>query len=174
MGCTIALEYLARGGGRVARLVLMNGPLKLARTPEFPWSMSEEQLDTYLDGLAARWPEAEREFSRGAVLDPNSALADLYYQVALQTPLEMAMRIVREQLAIDHVPVIPQLQVPVLALYGRHDPYYPAELAQYIAERAQRGSYAIFEHSAHAPQFDEPDRFCQVIGDFVRQHGGDA
>ena len=29
MGCTISLEYLSRGGGRVGRLVLMNGPLKL-------------------------------------------------------------------------------------------------------------------------------------------------
>ena len=34
MGCTISLEYLARGGGRVARLVLMNGPIRLARTDD--------------------------------------------------------------------------------------------------------------------------------------------
>ncbi len=53
MGCTISLEYLARGGGRVGRLVLMNGPLKLTKTPEFPWTMSDEQLSGYLDGLAA-------------------------------------------------------------------------------------------------------------------------
>ena len=115
MGCTISLEYLSRGGGRVGRLVLMNGPLKLTQTPEFPWTMTEEQLRGYLDDLGARWPDSEEAFSRGALRDPKSAYADLYYQVALQTPLEMAMRIVDEQVRINHIPVLPTLQIPVLA-----------------------------------------------------------
>jgi pimeloyl-ACP methyl ester carboxylesterase len=167
MGCTISLEYLARGGGRIGRLVLVNGPLKLTQTPEFPWTMTEEQLRGYLDDLAARWPDAEEEFSRGALRDPHSAYADLYYQVALQTPLEMAMRIVDEQVKIDHTTVLPTLQLPVLAAYGRHDPYYPIALAEYIAASAPKGSYVVFEESAHAPHYEEPDRFCEVIREFT-------
>src|SRR4051812_24477380 len=115
MGCTISLEYLSRGGGRVGRLVLMNGPLRLTQTPEFPWTMPEEQLRGYLDDLAARWPDSEEDFSRGALRDGTSSYADLYYQVALQTPLELAMRIVEEQVKIDHRSVLPTLQIPVLA-----------------------------------------------------------
>jgi non-heme chloroperoxidase len=167
MGCTISLEYLARGGGRVARLVLMNGPLRLTQTPEFPWTMTEEQLRGYLDDLAAGWPDAEEAFSRGALRDPDSAYADLYYQVALQTPLETAMRIVDEQLKIDHVPVLPTLQLPVLAAYGRFDPYYPIALAEYIAGHAAHGRHVVFEESAHAPHYEEPDRFFEVIRDFT-------
>jgi len=168
MGCTISLEYLSRGGGRVARLVLMNGPLKLTQTPEFPWTMTEEQLRGYLDDLAARWPDAEEAFSRGALRDPHSAYADLYYQVALQTPLELAMRIVDEQVKIDHIPVLRILEIPVLAAYGRYDPYYPIALAEYIADSAPRGSHVVFEESAHAPHYEEPDRFVEVIRDFTR------
>ena len=167
MGCSISLEYLARGGGRVARLVLMNGPLRLTQTPEFPWTMTQEQLRGYLDDLAARWPDAEEAFSRGALRDPDSAYADLYYQVALQTPLEMAMRIVDEQVAIDHIPVLPTLRIPVLAAYGRHDPYYPVALAEYIAASTPQGSHVVFEESAHAPHYEEPDRFCEVIREFT-------
>ena len=111
----------------------MNGPLKLTQTPEFPWTMTEEQLRGYLDDLGARWPDSEEAFSRGALRDPASAYADLYYQVALQTPLELAMRIVDEQVRIDHIPVLPTLQIPVLAAYGRYDPYYPIALAEFIA-----------------------------------------
>jgi pimeloyl-ACP methyl ester carboxylesterase len=168
MGCTIALEYLARDGERVGRLVLVNGPLKLTTTPEFPWTMSEEQLRGYLDGLAAGWPDAEEAFSRGALRDPRSSYADLYYQVALQTPLELAMRIVDAQARIDHIPVLPTLAIPVLAAYGRHDPYYPAALAEYIAAHARDGSHVIFEESAHAPHYEEPERFCTVVGAFAR------
>ena len=167
MGCTISLEYLSRGGGRVGRLVLMNGPLKLTQTPEFPWTMTEEQLRGYLDDLAARWPDSEDDFSRGALRDPRSAYADLYYQVALQTPLELAMRIVDEQVKVNHIPVLSTLQIPVLAAYGRYDPYYPIALAEFIAERAPRGSCVVFEESAHAPHYEEPDRFVEVIRDFT-------
>jgi len=167
MGCTISLEYLSRGGGRVGRLVLMNGPLKLTQTPEFPWTMTEEQLRGYLDDLAARWPDAEEAFSRGALRDPNSAYADFYYSVALQTPLELAMRIVDEQAKIDHIPVLPTLKMPVLAAYGRHDPYYPITLAEYIAANTPNGRHVVFEESAHAPHYEEPDRFCAVIRDFT-------
>ncbi len=167
MGCTISLEYLSRGGGRVGRLVLVNGPIKLTQTPEFPWSMTEEQLRGYLDDLAAGWPDAEEVFSRGALRDPSSAYADLYYRVALQTPLEVAMRIVEEQAKIDHRPVLPTLRIPVLAAYSRHDPYYPIALAEYIAAHAPNGSHVVFEESAHAPHYDEPDCFCEVIRAFA-------
>jgi non-heme chloroperoxidase len=171
MGCSISLQYLAEGGDRAARLVLMNGPIRLTRTPEFPWTMTEAELDAYLDDLAANWPDAERTFAEGALLDPSSAYADLYYRVALQTPLELAMRIVREQLKLDYIAFLPQISIPVLALYGRHDPYYPPELAEYIASSVQHGERAILEHSAHAPHYDEPDRFCEVVGAFARRVG---
>jgi non-heme chloroperoxidase len=168
MGCSISLEYLARGGEGAARLVLMNGPLRLTRTPEFPWTMSEEQVRGYLEELAADWPEAERSFSHGALRDPGSAYAELNYQVALQTPLELAIRIVEEQLLLDHTSLLPALRLPVLALYGRHDPYYPVALAEYIAEHCADGRQVIFEESAHAPHSEETARFCEVVGDFAR------
>jgi pimeloyl-ACP methyl ester carboxylesterase len=169
MGCSISLEYLRLGGVGAARLVLMNGPIRLTRTPEFPWSMPEDQVMAYLDALPASWPASEREFARGALLDPDSDYADLYYRVALQTPLETAMRIVHEQLRLDYVGLLPELSIPVLAIYGRHDPYYPVELAEFIASSVERGEYAIFENSAHAPPYEEPDRFCEVVGEFARR-----
>jgi non-heme chloroperoxidase len=169
MGCSISLEHLARGGDRVAKLMLVNGPIRLTQTPEFPWTMSEEQLRGYLDGLAAGWPDAEIEFARGALRDPDSAYADLYYRVALQTPLETAMRIVDEQIRLDYRTLLPTLQLPVLAAYGRHDPYYPISLAEWIAEQAPNGSYVVFEESAHAPHYEEPERFCEVVGELARR-----
>ena len=168
MGCTISLEYLSRGGGRVGRLVLMNGPLKLTQTPEFPWTMSEEQLRGYLDDLGARWPDSEEDFSRGALRDPDSAYADLYYQVALQTPLELAMRIVDEQVKIDHIPVLPTLQMPVLAAYGRYDPYYPIALAEFIAERAPRAEATSSSRRAPTRRTTRsPTASVEVIRDFT-------
>lgn len=168
MGCSISLEYLARGGDRAARLVLINGPIRLQRSPDFPWAMPPEQLQGYMESLAAGWPGAELEFARGALRDPEDPFADVYYRIALQTPLEMSIRIVEEQAKLDHAQALADLDIPVLAIYGRHDPYYPTELAQYIAERAKDGRHVIFEHSAHPVHYEEPERFREVIADFTR------
>jgi pimeloyl-ACP methyl ester carboxylesterase len=169
MGCSISLQYLAEAGDRVAKLVLINGPVKLTQTPEFPWTMTEAEVNAYLDDLAANWPDAERTFAEGALLDPSSAYADLYYRVALQTPLDLAVHIVREQLKLDFLPLLPRISIPVLALYGRRDPYYPSELAEYIAAHVPNGRHVIFEESAHAPHYEEPARFAEVIAEFARE-----
>jgi len=47
--------------------------------------------------------------------------------------------------------VVRSLAIPVLAIYGRHDPYYPIELAEWIAATAPRGQALIMEQSAHLP-----------------------
>ena len=169
MGCSISLEYLARDGGRVARLVLVNGPIKLTRSADFPWTMTEETLHGYLDALADRWPRSEREFvsdtlaTRGTEED-----FDLLYRVALQTPLDIAIRVVEEQARLDHRALLPRLAIPVLAAYGRFDPYYPVELGAYIAERVPEGSAVVFEESAHAPHIEETRCFCEVVTAFAR------
>jgi non-heme chloroperoxidase len=171
MGCSISLEYLARDGDRASRLALVNGPVKLTKSPELPWTMTEEEVLAYIDDLVATWPTAEREFANVSLLDEDadSDFARLYARVALQTPLDLAVQIVLEQMKLDHIPVLRGLEIPVLALYGRHDPFYPVELAEWIAANARHGEYAIFEQSAHALHYDEPDRFAEVIAAFARR-----
>jgi non-heme chloroperoxidase len=168
MGCSISLQYLARGGDRAARLVLINGPVKLESDEGFDGGLAPGQLDTYVDDLVAGWPGSELEFARDAVVDAAGRYTDFYYQTALQTELIDSIRIVREQARLDHRAVLACLGVPVLALYGRHDPYYDEGLARYIAETAPVGSYLMFEESAHPIHYEEPERFRQVIGEFAR------
>ena len=55
----------------------------------------------------------------------------------------------------------------MLAAYGRLDPYYPVELAAYIAARVPAGASVVFEESAHAPQIEETRRFCEVVAAFA-------
>jgi non-heme chloroperoxidase len=169
MGCSISLQYLSRGGGRVGRLVLMNGPIVLRASDDFPFGVQPDQLDGYLDGLAAGWPEAELDFVRESMREPDGAFSQFSFQVAMQTPLEMAMRIVRAQTELDHRGALADLEIPVLAIYGGLDPYYPTDLAAWIAERAKDGRHEIFENSAHAAHHDEADRFAAVVGAFANE-----
>lgn len=169
MGCTVALRHMERGGAGVARLVLLNGPLRLTRTDDFPDTMGEEQLEGYLADLAARWPASERDFQGEAHLDPGGPLADWAYAIALQTPLDVALRVVREQARLDMRAAVRELRVPVLAAYSTRDPYYPTSLGEWIAANAPDGRLATFEHSAHGTPVEEPAAFVAALEAFIAE-----
>jgi pimeloyl-ACP methyl ester carboxylesterase len=167
MGCTVSLVYMGSGGARVGRLVLMNGPLRLTPAPGFPFGLEPERLEGYIDDLARNWPLNERTFAAESLLEPDEERVDWLVRIALQTQLDVALRLVREQARLDLRGVVERLEVPVLAAYGRHEPWWPPELADWIAEHAPRGERVVFEQSAHCPPLEEVECFCAVLEDFA-------
>ena len=167
MGCTVSLTHLHSGAPRVGRLVLVNGPLRLTRAPDFPYGLEPERLDGYIEDLARTWPLNERPFVTESLLDPDPEHVDWLLRIALQTPLDVALRLIREQATLDLRGVVESLEVPVLAAYSRHEPWWPLALAEWIAEHAPHGERVIFERSAHCTPFEEVERFCAVLEDFA-------
>jgi len=171
MGCSVSLEYLARhGAGAVARLVLINGPIRLTATEDFPHAMAPGTVEDVLEDLAAHWPSRERAFVAASIRAPHADQVEWLWQIALQTPLDVALAAVRRQLELDHRALVCALPVPVLAAYGRHDPYYPVALADWIATNAPRGERVIFERSAHCIPFEEGPRFRDCLEAFIARH----
>jgi pimeloyl-ACP methyl ester carboxylesterase len=57
--------------------------------------------------------------------------------------------------------------VPTLIVWGRRDPIIPVSHAG-TANRGMPGSrLEVFDDAGHFPQLDEPDRFADVLGEFV-------
>jgi pimeloyl-ACP methyl ester carboxylesterase len=173
MGCSVALQHMARGGRGVARLVLINGPIKLARSEDdsFPWSMTEEVLEGYFSDMEEHWPSQERQFITDSLHRPPADLVNTLFAITQQAPLEGLLRIVRAQAKLDFRDLLPRIEVPVLALYGRHDPYYPVELGGWIAQQCPRGEAVVFEESAHYPFIEEKERFAEVLAEFAARQG---
>ena len=65
---------------------------------------------------------------------------------------------------------VPELQVPVFLMEGRHDWEVPSVLSAryYEALRAPSKQLIWFENSAHLPNSEERDRFNQIMRDDVR------
>jgi non-heme chloroperoxidase len=167
MGCTTALQLVAGGHPRVGRVVLVNGPLRLTKTEEFPFALEPAELAGYVDRMEETWPHEELGFYEESLLPENRLLAGWLDQVGRQTPLDVALKLVRQQGMIDHREVIEQAGIPVLAAYSRHDPYWPVDLAEWIARTARRGSLHVFERSAHCAPLEESDEFCRVLRGFA-------
>ncbi len=167
MGTTTSLRYLERGGAGVRGLVIVNGPLRLTRAHDFPHAMTAEELAGYIRALRDSWPAGEREFQAQTLLHPVPAVVDWLYAVALQTPLDVALRLVENQSRMDMRAALAALEIPVLAAYSTNDPYYPPSLARYIAEHARAGDHVLFEKSRHCIPIEEATRFCQVLTEFA-------
>ena len=57
----------------------------------------------------------------------------------------------------------------VLVVAGRHDRTCVVGASESIAAGIRGARLEIFERSAHMPFVEEPERYLQVLGDFLRQ-----
>jgi proline iminopeptidase len=69
----------------------------------------------------------------------------------------------------DLRPQLPSVRCPTLVTVGRTDWVTPPSSAETIASLIPDSRLVIFEKSGHSPQFEEYDRFQQVMRDFL--HG---
>lgn len=65
------------------------------------------------------------------------------------------------------VPRLGEIRVPVLAVCGRWDYLCPFGLWTEVIDRLPDGRLAIFDDSAHNPQYEEAERFDRLVLEFV-------
>ena len=61
-----------------------------------------------------------------------------------------------------------EIRVPTLVTSGRYDEMTPALVAPMV-EGIPGADWVMFEHSAHVAMAEEPERYRQVAGDFIRR-----
>lgn len=167
MGCSVVLSTLGKDQDNIARVALMNGPIKLINSESFQYGITRDHLDQIITDLYTEWPERERDFTSKYFWKGHEVYVDWFVDIAIQTPLENVIAVVEEQAKLDFQPVVANADVPILALYGRHDSYYSVDLGHWIASTAKQGSCHIFENSAHCPPIEETEEFVEVLSDFI-------
>ena len=168
-GGMLALEYALTRPEGLASLVLNSTPTSAPR-----WAKEARRLhDELPSGLGEK--EAEEEFFRRHIcrLDPQPE--------ALKRSREQFGKQVYETMwgpneftvtgTLKHWDVIDrlgQIHLPALITSGRHDECTPA-----LVEPLHRGlagsEWVLFENSAHMPYLEEPQRYIQVVGEFLER-----
>lgn len=74
-------------------------------------------------------------------------------------------------MTFDYTPLLADITIPSLVLWGRHDGILPVELAYTTLEALGTPdadkSLHIFEESAHSPMLEEPEDFADVVSGFI-------
>ena len=58
-------------------------------------------------------------------------------------------------------------QLPLLLIWGQHDSLIPVAHAHETHELLPASRLEVFSESGHFPQLDQPERFIDVLGDFI-------
>ena len=69
--------------------------------------------------------------------------------------------------AHDHLPMA--IEVPTLIVWGTRDRMIPARHATTAHEVISDSRVVLFEGAGHFPHLDQPERFAQLLSDFIRR-----
>ena len=94
---------------------------------------------------------------------PDYSLADAVRAIRGITATQAAL--LPELAALDLTDTLTRLHSPIVMVQGRHDRIAPAASAERYAELLQAPGKQLvwFEHSAHMPHLEEPERFRELL-----------
>ena len=104
-----------------------------------------------------------RELLVSLVRSTDYTAADIVRTVRGVSATQAAL--LREIANIDLVRTLPRVDVPVVIAQGRHDRVAPGDAAERYAGCLQAPTKHLvwFEHSAHTPHLEEPDKFRDLL-----------
>ena len=68
---------------------------------------------------------------------------------------------------MDLRPKLKEISIPALIIVGRYDFIANVEMAKEMQEHIPDARLEIFENSGHFPPIEEPEKFHQLVKEFV-------
>lgn len=84
-------------------------------------------------------------------------------------PPKVRAEIMADHTHLDWRDLLPQIKLPVLVCVGRQSKVFPWQGSAYVGENIPGAQIVFFEHSGHMPFYEEPEKFNQVVSDFVNR-----
>lgn len=75
--------------------------------------------------------------------------------------------LLRDHTVADWRDVLPRIDVPLLAIAGRHCPFWPPASSEFVAKTVPYGDVVVFEDSGHVPFLEQPEAFNEILGGFL-------
>ena len=76
-------------------------------------------------------------------------------------------KVVQDARRFDLNPEVKKFQQPTLVITGRYDINASPSISYKIYKSIPNSRFEVFEKSGHLPFFEEPDKFLQVVDDFL-------
>jgi pimeloyl-ACP methyl ester carboxylesterase len=104
-----------------------------------------------------------RQLVAGLVRSPDYSAGDVVRTLRGITATQAAL--LSDLAMMDLVRTLPRIDVPIVMVQGHHDQVAPGDVTErYFGSLAAPGKDLVwFEHSAHTPHLEEPERFREIL-----------
>ncbi len=169
MGTMVVWDMIRQfGPGDLAGHVnVSQGPSDLKREGWDLGAFSTEELFGLLEAAQDDFAGVMAEFvpSMFAAERPAGEL-ELLVGETQKLGANAATCILLDQSLRDFREVVGSYELPTLCAWGRDEKLVPVAAGEWLAAHAPADLH-IFEDSGHCPMWEEPDRFNQVVGDWI-------
>lgn len=168
LGGLRALDALARGELRPARLILIGSTARFCADADYPHGVARSSLRAMMIGLKRKRAETlERFFIDVAAPGHSGDVATRMREASFWSDDTLAAGLQwLDQL--DARPALPNLRLPVLLLHGRHDAIIPAGASAYLHQRLPNARLVAHEHAGHNLPVIDPAWVAARIAAFCR------
>jgi non-heme chloroperoxidase len=97
---------------------------------------------------------------------PSAAELELLVEETQRIGANAGTCILLDQSLRDYRDVVGSYSLPTLLTWGRDEKLVPVASGEWLADRIP-GELVIFERSGHCPMWEEPERWDQVVGDWI-------
>jgi pimeloyl-ACP methyl ester carboxylesterase len=167
---SISLAYWELfGAHRLSRLVLVGVTPSMSRRDDWEWGFMMDPV-AFQNLILADHEGVVRQVITDLLLTaPPSDEVETIVRNTMLTPPLAGARMLEDHGVIDWRDMLDTITIPVLVCVGRYDRNAPLPAAQHVAEAVPNGRLVIFEKSAHAPFYEEPEEFNRVLEQFLAE-----
>jgi pimeloyl-ACP methyl ester carboxylesterase len=167
-GGYIALAFARRHAHRVSALVLCD---TTAGVDDEPSQRSRYQMADRLEEEGAGFvPDImlPRLLGDTSFSERCELVEEVRRWILAQDPGAIAAAAIGMAERDDSRPLLPSINVPVLAIAGQEDNSHDATRA--IAEAARNGQFVSIPHAGHLSNLEQPEKFNQALQQFLEDH----
>ncbi|WP_135305480.1 alpha/beta fold hydrolase [Haloarcula amylovorans] len=169
MGAGVAWEFVDQfGTERVRGLVNVDSEPSPFQQEDYEFGRMglEELSGVFVDIQTDHLSLTERQ-NELLLKDPSAEeLKKMMFDEASHTPPPIKTAIFADVLR-EPPDVLPDIDVPMLVCAGADEKWRSVASVKYVAEVVPDSSFELFEESGHCITIEEPERFNQVLSDFV-------
>jgi non-heme chloroperoxidase len=165
---SMALAYWELfGATRIGRMVLVGNTPSMSKRPDWEWGFLMDPV-AFQEAIMADHEGVVRDVIDKLLKDsPPPEEAEVMVRATMETPALAGAKMLDDHGIIDWRDMLHTISIPTLVCVGRHDRQAPVKAAEHVAAAVPGAVLAIFEESAHAPFYEEPELFNETLVRFI-------
>ncbi len=170
IGGMIAIKYVTKHPGKVAKLVLYSTVPKPLATDEFPYGCFQPNKTKKFSAIAQKSPSKAVKLFWDIAFSGQVGgdyLKELFLKGMQKTPPEIFIDGLRNYAEEDVRPLLTKIKIPTLILRGENDNGCSLDAAKYLKERIPKSKLYTFKDEHHFVNLTAADKFNTVLEKFV-------